>query len=121
LLADGHGDGLAGIGDGHAALETIRGGHGHRAQPSVAKVLLHFEDELGVHAVEDVLDLQSVENFRQLGGLGEVGVDDGADDLDDGSGVAHECVSCQLSVKSYQLVLQGSAGRSASFPITDNR
>jgi hypothetical protein len=63
LLADGHGDRLAGVGEGHAALEAVGGGHGDRAHPAVAEVLLDFEHELGVHAVEDVLDLQGVVDF----------------------------------------------------------
>ena len=89
LLSNRNRDRLAEVGEGHAALETVRGGHGDRTHPTVAQMLLHFEHELGIHAVEDVLDLQRVVNFRQLGCLGEVGVDDGADDLDDSSLVAH--------------------------------
>jgi hypothetical protein len=78
-------------------------------------VLLHFEHELGVHAVEDVLDLQRVVNFRQLGGLGEVGVDDGADDLDDGSGVAHGGES--LLVGSFQFSGRVMDSASWRFPV----
>ena len=89
LLSNRHRNRLAEIRQGHASLETVRGGHGDRPHPAVAKVLLDFQHELDVHAVEDVLNLQRVVNFRQLGGFGEIGVDDGADDLDDGSLVAH--------------------------------
>ena len=64
LLADGHRDRLAGVGEGHAALEAVGGGHGDRAHPAVAEVLLDFEHQLGVHAVEDVLDLQARCRFR---------------------------------------------------------
>ena len=89
LFADRHGDRFAGVGEGHAALEAIGGGHRNCAHPSVAKVLLHLEHELGVDSVENILDFQRVVDLGKLGGLGEIGVDDGADDLDDSTLVAH--------------------------------
>ena len=89
LLADWHGDGLAGVGEGHAAAETVGGGHGHGADPAVTEVLLDFEHELRVDAVQDVLDFKRVVDLGKLGGFREIGVNDGANDLDDGSGVAH--------------------------------
>ena len=89
LFADRHGDRLAGVGEGHAALEAVGGGHRNRAHPSVAKVLLHLEHELGVDSVENILDFQRVVDLGKLCGLGEIGVDDGADDLDDSTLVAH--------------------------------
>lgn len=90
LLTNGNSDRLAGVNEGHPALEAVRSGHSNRAHPAVTKVLLNFENQLGVYAVEDVLDLKCVVDFRQLAGFGEIGVDDGADDLDDGSLVAHK-------------------------------
>ncbi len=90
LFADRHGDGLAGVREGHPALEAVRGGHGDRTHPAIAKVLLHFKNQLGIDAVENVLDLKGVVDFRQFAGFREIGVDDGADDLDDGSLVAHK-------------------------------
>jgi hypothetical protein len=51
--------------------------------------LLNFENQLGIYTVENVFDLKCVVDFRQFAGFGEISVDDGADDLDDGSLVAH--------------------------------
>ena len=90
LLSDRHGNGLPEVREFHSALQTVRGGHRHRTHPAITEVLLDFKYELGIHAIEDVLDFKGVINFRQRGCLGEIRVDDGADDLDDGSGVAHE-------------------------------
>ena len=89
LLADRHRDRLAGVGQHHAALEAVGSRHGHRADPAVAKVLLHFEHQLGVDAEEVVRDFEGVVDARKLRCFREVGVNDGADDLDDGSLVAH--------------------------------
>lgn len=94
LFADRNRDGFTGIGEAHAALQTVRGGHRNRAHPAVAKVLLNFENQLGIDTVENVSDLKRVVDFRQFAGFGEIGVDDGADDLDDGSLVAHGGGSC---------------------------
>lgn len=89
LFSDRNRDGFTGIGEAHAALETVRGGHRNCAHPAVAKVLLNFENQLGIDSVENVFDLKRVVDFRQFAGFGEISVDDGADDLDDGSLVAH--------------------------------
>lgn len=89
LFTDRNSDGFTGIGEAHAALETVRGGHRNGAHPAVAKVLLNFENQLGIDTVENVSDLKCVVDFRQFAGFGEISVDDGADDLDDGSLVAH--------------------------------
>jgi len=89
LFSNRNRDGFAGIGKAHAALETVRGGHRNSAHPAVAEVLLNFENQLGIDTVENVFDLKCVVDFRQFAGFGEIGVDDGADDLDDGSLVAH--------------------------------
>ena len=89
LFADRNRDGFTGIGEAHAALETVRCGHRNCAHPAVAEVLLNFENQLGIDAVENVFDLKCVVDFRQFAGFGEISVDDGADDLDDGSLVAH--------------------------------
>lgn len=89
LFADRNRDGFTGIGKAHAALETVRGGHRNCAHPAVSKVLLNFENQLGIDTIENVFDLKCVVDFRQFAGFGEISVDDGADDLDDGSLVAH--------------------------------
>ena len=46
-LADGHGNGGAGVGDFVAALEALGGAHADGADPVVAEVLLDFEGLLG--------------------------------------------------------------------------
>ena len=81
-LADRHGDGLAGVGEFHAALEAFGGAHGDGANPVVAEVLLHFERQLGLALPgEIVFDGESVVDGRERGG--EFRVHDGADDLND--------------------------------------
>lgn len=90
LFADRNRDGFTGIGEAHAALETVRGGHGDRAQPAVAEVLLHFQHEVGFNAIDVEANFQRIENGGQVAGFGEVGIDNGADDLNDGSLVAHK-------------------------------
>jgi hypothetical protein len=90
LVADRHADRGTGVGEGHAALEAVGGAHGDRAHPAVAEVLLDFEGQGGLLAVERVGDAQGVVDGRQARGGREIDVDHGADDLDDGSGIAHE-------------------------------
>src|SRR5206468_1018204 len=80
-FADGHGDGLAGVGQFHAALEPFGGAHGDGAHPVVAQVLLHFEGQLGAAlAGQVVLDGEGVVDGRQL--VREFHVHDRPDDLD---------------------------------------
>ena len=81
-LAHRHGDRAAGVGHGHAALETFGPGHRDGANPFFAEVLLHFEGELVRVAVDLVLDLERVVDPGKFFGFGEVHVDDGTDDLD---------------------------------------
>jgi hypothetical protein len=52
-------------------------------------VLLNFEHELRVLAVNVVFNLQRFVDRGQLARRAEVHVNDGADDLDDGSCIAH--------------------------------
>lgn len=89
LFTNRHGDWLASVVECHTTLETFGCGHRNSAHPTVTEVLLNFESQLGVFAVEIVIDFKCVENFRQFAGFGKISVDDGADDLDDGSLVAH--------------------------------
>ncbi len=88
LLADGHGDGLAGVGGGGAASETVRGVHRHGPHLVVAEVLLdlaHQVQRLAVRALQG--DGEGVVDGRQP--FGEVHVDHGADHL-------HHCTSVHL-------------------------
>lgn len=89
LFADRNRDGFSGIREAHSTLETVRGGHRNGAHPAITEVLLNFENQLGINPVENIFDLKRVVDFRQFAGFGEISVDDGADDLDDGSLVAH--------------------------------
>ncbi len=88
-FADGHRDRGAGVNDGHAADEALGGGHGDRAGDALAEMLLDLESQLflatgdgEVHG-EGLVD-RGNRVFRELD------VNDGADDLDDFAGVAHE-------------------------------
>ena len=84
LRADGHRDGAARGHDGGAALEPVGGVHRDRAHAVLAKVLLHLEHERRVALAGD---LERVEDLGDgLGG--ELAVDDGADDLENGAGGA---------------------------------
>ena len=58
--AHGHGDGSAGVGDFHAALESLGGGHGHGADPVVAQVQLHLEGELDLFPVDFEVNREGV-------------------------------------------------------------
>ena len=91
--ADRHRDRRAGVGDGLAAHEALRGVHGDAAHRALAELLRHLEDE----AVALVVGLERVEDLRQV--AVELHVDDGADDLGDaarlvgkGCGVGHGIV-----------------------------
>ena len=69
----GHRDGLARIRGVHAAAQTVGAGHGHRAHPVVAQVLLHFEhDAIAAPAARGeragCLHLNRVIYLRQLVG-----------------------------------------------------
>ena len=52
--AHGHGHGLAGVDDLHAAREAVGGVHGDGAHLVVAQVLLHLRDQLARLAVAAV-------------------------------------------------------------------
>ena len=82
-LAHRHGDRAAGVVDGHAALQAFGRGHGDRAHPVFAEVLLHFEGELGRGAVDFVFEFERVVDARQLGRVLEFHVHHGTDDLND--------------------------------------
>ncbi len=87
-LAHRHADRRVGVGDLHAALESFGRTHGDGAHESVAEVLLDFEGQLRGNADDIVFDFQRVVDFRQVAGIGEVHVNDGADDLNDAAGDA---------------------------------
>ena len=88
-FSDRNGDGGSGVGDGITAAETFSIGHGEGADPAIAKVLLHFANDAGRFAAEVKENFESVIDFRQLGGCGEIHVHDGTDDLDNFADVAH--------------------------------
>jgi hypothetical protein len=81
-LAHGHADGRPGVGHLGAARQAVGGGHGHRAHPVVAQVLL---DLAGEAAAVGARDLDGVVDGRQVTGR-ELDVDDRAGDLDDLAG-----------------------------------
>ena len=81
-LTDRDRDGGTGVVDRHAAGQAVRGGHRHRSDPVVAKVLLHFA---GQRLLAFTLDLDGVVDGRQMAG-GELDVHDRTGDLDDPSG-----------------------------------
>src|SRR5690606_29907558 len=85
-LAHRHGDGRAGIGHGHAALEAFGGRHGDGAGHAFAEVLLNLEGEQLGLVTDRELDGERLVDGRDAV-HGELHVDDGADDLDDFAGI----------------------------------
>ena len=75
LVADGHRDGLAGVGDVLAAHEAFGGVHGDGADGVLAEMLRDLEHQ----ALALVGRLERVQNFGQM--AVELHVDDGAHDL----------------------------------------
>ena len=88
-FTDRNGDGSAGVSNGVAAAETFGVGHGQCADPTVSKVLLDLADDANGFAAEIELDFESVIDFGQFGGCGEIHVHNGTDDLDDFADIAH--------------------------------
>ena len=83
LGADGHRDGAAGVADGHAADQAVGRVHGDGADGVLAEVLRDLEGEVVLGARDaGVRQLEGVQDLGQLA-VGELDVDDGADDLDD--------------------------------------
>ena len=109
-VADRHRDRPAGVGDGEAALEPLGAGHRDRAHPAVAEVLLHLQRQRDRLVFDGVVDGQRVEDRRQR--LGELDVDDRADDLHDFADV-HIC-SCSHS--EGVAVIQPGRRRSPAVP-----
>ena len=99
-VADGHGDGGAGV-DGFAtAHEAFGGGHRDGADQAIAEVLLDLEDEASGLALDLVVDLDGVVDLGYLID-GELDVDDGAEYLGDRSFSAHDiCISGRVG-KNY--------------------
>jgi hypothetical protein len=77
-VADGHHDGLAGVGDFHAAAQAVGRLHGDGAHGRLAEVLGDLEHD---HALV-LRDAQRVEDLGEPP-RGELDVDDGPDDLRD--------------------------------------
>ena len=78
------------IGDFNTTLETIRSTHGNGTNPAVTEVLLNFENECAFFAVKFIGDFKSIINGGQLICFGEISVDNGANNLNDGSFVGHK-------------------------------
>ncbi len=87
-LADGHGDGRAGVLDHRTTAQAVGGAHGDGAHDAVAQLLLHLESEVGV------VHLHRVEDLGQ-GGTGKLHVHHRANDLNDFS-FGHFSVSCKF-------------------------
>ena len=88
-FAHGDGNGRAGIVDFVAPLEAFREGHGDRADPAFAEMLLNFKGKMGRLAVQRVIDREGVEERGQVI-FGEFDIDDRADDLNDFTDVGGE-------------------------------
>ena len=118
FFANGHGDRSPRISDREAALQTFRRGHGNRADPAVAKVLLHFANEARGLAVEIVVDLQRIVNGRKLAGGGEINVHHGTDDLDDFADITHgkDCWVPGCGLRKRQLGKRAIVKRSSGGP-----
>src|SRR5690606_29071913 len=86
--ADGHRDGSAGVGHGHATTQTVGGTHGDGANHAVAQLLLDFESQALLGECGAVIgELESVINVGNAV-AGELNIHHGADALNDGT-VAH--------------------------------
>ena len=122
-FADRHGDRAARVVDFVAALEAFRERHGNGADPAVAKVLLDFEGKLGGLATEVVVDGEGIVKGGHVA-VGELDVDDGADDLDDlaglgggrrgggGGGGCHDGIFLSYAVSKSEIgVIAGLLGR----------
>jgi hypothetical protein len=83
LRSDRNQNRVAGVDHGRAAGQTVGRVHCDRADPILAEMLLHLADQRGILAVlAGEGDFQRVEDIRELP-LGELGVNDGSDNLDD--------------------------------------
>ena len=83
LLADRHGDGGAGVDDGAAAGDAVRGVQRHRAHPVAAEVLLHLAHQARLPAADLRVDQEGVADLGEMPLL-ELRVEDRPDDLDHG-------------------------------------
>ena len=66
FFADWNSDRAAGVGDIHAALQTVGGNHRNGTHPTIAQVALHFADEALSFATEVEGDFKGVVDLRQL-------------------------------------------------------
>jgi hypothetical protein len=78
-------DCLAGGVDRHPALQAVSRRHCNCPNPVVAQLLLHFENKLLLGAIQFEVHLERFENLGQLGSLAEIGVNNGANDLNNSS------------------------------------
>ena len=85
-----NGNRCASVSDVYTTLETIRGAHSNGTNPAVTEVLLNFENECTLFAVKFIGDFKSIINGGQLICFGEISVDNGANNLNDGSFVGHK-------------------------------
>ena len=86
LLADRHGDGLAGVDDFHAAHQAVGGAQGDAADAIAAELLLHLAGQMDRDALVVGVDAEGVVDLRQMAFV-ELGVERRADDLHDMAGV----------------------------------
>src|SRR5207248_4953356 len=98
-FANGHADRTAGIVHAHPALQTFGRRHGDRPDPAFAEMLLHLESELGRVAVDFVLDLERVINFRQRFRVRKFYVHYGTDDLNDVSFIHKSYVTTERHLR----------------------
>jgi len=96
-FADRHGNGRAGGLHRNATLQAFAAAHRDGADPAFAEVLLHFEDKAVADAADLEINFERVVDFGE-GAPGEIDVHDGADDLDDGAGIAHRIMGWKICV-----------------------
>jgi len=80
-LAYWHGDGAASVIHFHPPFQAFGRRHGNRAHPVFAQMLLYFERQFGRVAIDFVLDLERVIDFRQLRYVTKFHIDHRTDDL----------------------------------------
>ena len=84
-----HFNGVAQIAHGHAAAQAVRGTHGHGAHPAVADVLLDFQHQGLALPVDLIIHFQGIEQGGKRFGPGKIGIDNGADDLNESACLIH--------------------------------
>ncbi len=82
LIPDRHRDGRSGIDNICVSHQAIGGAHGHGTDPVASEVLLDLADQLDRFTISLEVDLESVEDIREMVSR-ELGIDGRPDDLDD--------------------------------------